>query len=39
MNKQYRIKKSDEIEKVMKKGLKYSSKYFVIYKLENNENK
>ena len=37
MNKQYRIKKSDEIEKVMKKGLKYSSKYFVIYKLENNE--
>lgn len=37
MNKQYRIKKSDEIEKVMKKGLKFSSKYFVIYKLENNE--
>ncbi len=37
MNKQYRIKKSDEIEKVMKKGVRSSSKYFVIYKLENNE--
>ena len=37
MNKQYRIKKSDEIEKVMKSGVKFGSKYFIIYKLENNE--
>jgi ribonuclease P protein component len=37
MNKQYRIKKSDEIEAVMKRGAKFSSKYFVIYKLENHE--
>jgi len=37
MNKQYRIKKSDEIATVMKKGQRASSKYFIMYKLENNE--
>ncbi len=39
MNKQYRIKKSTEIENVLKKGQKAYSKYFTIYKLDNNETK
>ncbi len=37
MNKQYRIKKSNEIELVLKKGARAYSKYFTIYKLNNNE--
>ena len=37
MNKQYRIKKSSEIEDVLKKGTKAFSKYFIFYKLETNE--
>lgn len=37
MNKQYRIKKSSEIELVLKKGRKAYSKYFTIYKLDNSE--
>ena len=32
MNKQYRIKKSNEIELLLKKGRKAYSKYFTIYK-------
>ncbi|MCR5786694.1 MAG: ribonuclease P protein component [Acholeplasmatales bacterium] len=37
MNKQYRIKKSDEIETVLKKGTKAYSRYFICYKYINNE--
>jgi ribonuclease P protein component len=37
MNKQYRIKKSSEIEAVLKNGTKAFSKYFIFYKLETNE--
>lgn len=37
MNKQYRIKKSDEIENVLKHGTKAYSKYFIVYKYYNNE--
>ncbi len=37
MNKQYRIKKNDEIENILKSGKKAYNKYFTIYKYYNNE--
>lgn len=37
MNKQYRVKRSDEIEAILKAKKSYSNKYFVVYKKENCE--
>lgn len=37
MNKQYRVKKSNEIEDIIKTGKSVGNKYFVIYKKENCE--
>ncbi len=37
MNKQYRVKKSDEIESILKAHKSFSNKYFVVYKKENYE--
>jgi len=37
MKKEYRIKKSDEIELVMKKGLSKANRTFIVYKYKNPE--
>ncbi|MCL1948870.1 MAG: ribonuclease P protein component [Turicibacter sp.] len=37
MKKDYRIKKSQEIEKVMKKGFSKANRYFIVYKYVNSE--
>ena len=37
MKKEYRIKKSDEIELVMKKGLSKANRTFIVYKYNNPE--
>lgn len=37
MKKQYRVKKSDEIEKILKNRKSSGNKYFVIYKKQNYE--
>ena len=37
MQKKYRIKKSTEIEKVMKRGRSRANSYFIIYKCINKE--
>ena len=37
MRKEYRIKKSDEIELVMKKGVSCANRTFIIYKYKNTE--
>ena len=37
MQKSYRIKKSQEIEKVMKKGHSKANPYFIVYKYANQE--
>ena len=37
MKKEYRIKKSDEIELVMKKGLSKANRTFIVYKYRNSE--
>lgn len=37
MQKKYRIKKSTEIEKVMKRGRSWANSYFIIYKCINKE--
>ena len=37
MRKKYRIKKSDEIELVMKKGSSCANRTFILYKYKNNE--
>lgn len=37
MNKQYRVKKSSEIEAIIKLRKSYSNKYFIVYKKENCE--
>lgn len=37
MNKQYRVKKSDEIEMILKNHKSMANKYFVVYKKENYE--
>ena len=39
MKKEYRIKKSDEIEIVMKKGQSKANRVFIVYKYENPHNK
>ncbi len=39
MKKQYRIKKSSEIEQVLKNKQSYGNKYFTVYKKENLETK
>lgn len=39
MNKQYRVKKSTEIEEILKHKKSYANKYFVVYKKENYEAK
>ncbi len=39
MNKQYRIKKSSEIESIIKKRKSVGNKYFVVYKMSNQSNK
>ena len=38
MQKCYRIKKSQEIEKVMKKGRSTANRYFIVYKYAKNDN-
>lgn len=38
LKKEYRVKKSSEIEKMIKKRQSKGNKYFVLYKLENHEN-
>jgi len=38
MKKEYRVKKSSEIEKIVKKKQSKGNKYFVLYKNENHEN-
>lgn len=38
MNKKYRIKKSEEIELVMKKGYSKANRYFIVYKYKNPTN-
>ena len=37
MNKQYRVKRIEDIEAILKKNYSYSNKYFVVYKKENHE--
>lgn len=37
MNKQYRVKRNEDIEAILKKKDSYSNKYFVVYKKENHE--
>jgi ribonuclease P protein component len=37
MNKQYRVKKSTEIENIMKQGQSFGNKYFQVYKLNKEE--
>lgn len=37
INKEYHIKKNQEIEKIIKNKNSVGNKYFVIYKMENNE--
>ena len=37
MKKEYRIKKSDEIELVMKKGFSKANRTFIVYKYRNSE--
>ncbi len=37
MKKQYRVKKSSEIEKILKAKNCYGNKYFTVYKKENDE--
>lgn len=37
MNKQYRVKRNEDIEAILKKKDSYSNKYFVVYKEENHE--
>ncbi len=38
MQKRYRVKKSDDISAIMKKGISRSNPYFVVYKAENEAN-
>ena len=37
MNKQYRVKKSDEIESILKNRDSFGNKYFIVYKKISNE--
>lgn len=37
MNKQYRVKKSQEIEQILIQKKSFGNKYFVVYKKENSE--
>lgn len=37
MNKQYRVKKNEEIQEIIKGRISYGNKHFVVYKKENNE--